>query len=88
MLMLVDELDRTYYRPRVYVVAETDKMSSTKALRREQEWAQGNVGVYFAAGKTSVQLHQLHVGWPKQQHQSHSHNTAHLQPVSYLPLQC
>ena len=51
MLMLVDKLDRTYYRPRVYVVAETDKMSSNKALRREQDWANGIVGDALATDK-------------------------------------
>lgn len=39
MLMLVASLDKQYYCPRVYVVAETDKMSAKRALTREQEWA-------------------------------------------------
>ena len=39
MLMLVSGLDKQYYSPRVYVVAETDKMSAKRALSREQEWA-------------------------------------------------
>lgn len=39
MLMLVSGLDKQYYSPRVYVVAETDKMSAKRALTREQEWA-------------------------------------------------
>jgi hypothetical protein len=37
--MLVSGLDKQYYSPRVYVVAETDKMSAKRALTREQEWA-------------------------------------------------
>lgn len=37
--MLVSSLDKQYYGPRVYVVAETDKMSAKRALTREQEWA-------------------------------------------------
>jgi hypothetical protein len=39
MLMLVSGLDKQYYSPRVYVVAETDKMSAKRALTREQEWS-------------------------------------------------
>lgn len=39
MLMLVAGLDKQYYSPRVYVVAETDAMSAKRALAREQEWA-------------------------------------------------
>jgi beta-1,4-N-acetylglucosaminyltransferase len=40
MLMLVAGLDKAYYRPRVYVVAETDRMSGSRALSREAEWQQ------------------------------------------------
>jgi hypothetical protein len=39
MLMLVAALDKAYYTPRVYVAAETDKMSAKRALTCEQEWA-------------------------------------------------
>lgn len=44
MLMLVSGLDKHYYSPRVYVVAETDKMSAKRALTREQEWSTQQVG--------------------------------------------
>ena len=37
--MLVSGLNKQYYSPRVYVVAETDIMSAKRALTREQEWA-------------------------------------------------
>eukprot|EP00882_Tetradesmus_deserticola_P007634 GHRQ01008039.1.p1 GENE.GHRQ01008039.1~~GHRQ01008039.1.p1 ORF type:complete len:217 (+),score=68.08 GHRQ01008039.1:334-984(+) len=39
MLMLVEGMDKKFYTPRVYVAAETDKMSSNRALSREQTWA-------------------------------------------------
>jgi hypothetical protein len=35
MLMLLDQMDKSYYTPRVYVVAETDKLSGRRALDRE-----------------------------------------------------
>jgi beta-1,4-N-acetylglucosaminyltransferase len=38
MLMLMDKLDKAFYAPRIYVVAETDRMSAHKALAREQLW--------------------------------------------------
>jgi hypothetical protein len=40
MLMLIAGLDKAYYNPRVYVVAETDKMSAKRALTCEQEWGE------------------------------------------------
>ncbi|WIA43778.1 hypothetical protein OEZ86_010201 [Tetradesmus obliquus] len=39
MLMLLESMDRAFYCPRVYVAANTDHMSATRALSREQEWA-------------------------------------------------
>lgn len=44
MLMLVEGMDKSFYTPRVYVAAETDKMSATRALGREQTWAGSQVG--------------------------------------------
>jgi hypothetical protein len=41
--MLMDSLDKSFYRPRVYVVAETDKMSAKRALGREQTWSSNQV---------------------------------------------
>lgn len=41
--MLVSGLDKSFYTPRVYVVAETDKMSAKRALTREQEWTSAQV---------------------------------------------
>ena len=43
MLMLVEGMDKAFYSPRVYVVAETDAMSAKRALTREQTWAQSQV---------------------------------------------
>eukprot|EP00879_Flechtneria_rotunda_P025794 GHRR01027441.1.p2 GENE.GHRR01027441.1~~GHRR01027441.1.p2 ORF type:complete len:104 (+),score=23.07 GHRR01027441.1:593-904(+) len=45
MLMLVESMDKQFYNPRVYVVAETDKMSAKRALTQEQSWSSGQVGV-------------------------------------------
>lgn len=39
MLMLVEGMDKAFYSPRVYVAAETDKMSAKRAVSREQSWA-------------------------------------------------
>jgi hypothetical protein len=41
MLMMVEQLDKTHYSPRVYVTAATDRMSGTKALTKEQAWSAG-----------------------------------------------
>lgn len=43
MLMLLESMDRAFYCPRVYVAANTDHMSATRALSREQEWAVSKV---------------------------------------------
>jgi beta-1,4-N-acetylglucosaminyltransferase len=43
MLMLVEGMDKAFYSPRVYVAAETDKMSAKRALSREQTWAGSQV---------------------------------------------
>jgi hypothetical protein len=43
MLMLVEGMDKAFYSPRVYVAAETDKMSAKRALSREQTWARSQV---------------------------------------------
>jgi hypothetical protein len=47
MLMLVAGMDKAFYCPRVYVAAETDKMSTKRALSREQTWADSQVRACF-----------------------------------------
>jgi hypothetical protein len=54
MLMLVASLEKQYYCPRVYVVAETDKMSAKRALTREQEWAAAAAAAPQVGGGTSA----------------------------------
>jgi hypothetical protein len=43
MLMLVEGMNKAFYSPRVYVAAETDKMSAKRALSREQSWTGSQV---------------------------------------------
>lgn len=43
MLMLVEGMDKAFYTPRVYVAAETDKMSAKRAFSREQTWSGSQV---------------------------------------------
>jgi hypothetical protein len=57
MLMLVAGLDKAYYTPRVYVTAETDKMSAKRALTCEQDWA--------AATATKVGRMSWNSCWPR-----------------------
>ncbi len=54
--MLVEQLDKSSYAPRCYVVAETDKMSAAKALSREKAWAAAAVEGSSAAGGDNAQV--------------------------------
>lgn len=75
--MLVSRLDKQYYCPRVYVVAETDHMSAKRALTREQEWAAAAAGqVRHVLGVAVAQGWVLHtvspacgIHWKQQQQQ-------------------
>lgn len=42
--MLVQQMSKAAYTPRCYVVAATDKMSGSKALAKEGEWASSGAG--------------------------------------------
>lgn len=59
MLMLVEGLDKDFYSPRVYVAAETDKMSAKRALSREQTWAGSQVRNRSSSAQIQVALISL-----------------------------
>jgi hypothetical protein len=46
MLMLLESMDKAFYWPRVYVAANTDHMSATRALSREEVWAGSKVNIF------------------------------------------
>lgn len=54
--MLVEGLDKDFYSPRVYVAAETDKMSAKRALSREQTWAGSQVRNRSSSAQIQVAL--------------------------------
>lgn len=59
MLMMVEQLDKAHYAPRVYVTAATDRMSGQKALAKEQAW--GSSGSGSRSGKVRTASKTRHV---------------------------
>lgn len=50
--MLVAKLDKSFYTPRCYVVAETDKMSGNRALTQEKGFDTAGVSTAHASSCT------------------------------------